>query len=412
MSNSTENATLTSARLDAADPLAAYRDRFFEPADGSVISYLDGNSLGRPLRATAANLTAFVQGEWGSGLIRSWDEKWMDEPTVVGDLLGATVLGAAPGQTIIGDSTSVLLYKLLRAGLDGQAGRDEIVIDRWNFPTDRFLVEGIAAERGAKIVWIDPDAATGVTPEDVAAVIGERTALVLLSHVAYRSGFLADAPGITKLVKDAGALMMWDLCHSAGSIPTELDAWGVDLAVGCSYKYLNGGPGAPAFAYINSALTGRLQQPIWGWMGAANPFEMGADYEPAANVRRFITGTPPILAMQPLKDMLALLAEVGIEAVRSKSVALTEYTIALVREHLVPLGVELSSPLDPAHRGSHVIIDHPRFAEVTAKLWEAGVIPDFRPPYGLRIGLSPLSTSFAEVEAGILAIRGVLASMS
>lgn len=410
----TKNAGLsprTSAQLDANDLLAPYRGRFVEPEDGSVVAYLDGNSLGRPLRATADSLAAFVQGDWGTGLIRSWEKKWMDEPTVLGDRLGEVVLGAAPGQTFIGDSTSVLLYKLLRAGLAGQQHRNQIVIDRDNFPTDRFIVEGIAAERNAEIVWIEPDPTSGVTPQDVSAALGPRTAVVLLSHVAYRTGFLADAPAITRLVKEAGGLMMWDLSHSVGSVPLELDAWNVDLAVGCTYKYLNGGPGAPALAYINSSLIARLQQPIWGWMGAAEPFRMSATFEPAANVRRFITGTPPILAMQPLKDMTELIAEVGMAAIREKSMALTEHALALAEEHLVPLGVEIASPRESSQRGSHVSVNHPLFADVTARLWEQGVIPDFRPPHGLRIGLSPLSTSFSEVQAGIEAIREVLATL-
>ncbi len=401
----------TSAKLDASDRLAPYRQRFVEPEDGSVVAYLDGNSLGRPLHVTSGNLAAFVQGDWGTRLIRSWDEKWMDEPTAVGDRLGEVVLGAAPGQSFIGDSTSVLLYKLLRAGLDGQPDRNQIVIDRDNFPTDRFIVEGIASERGAEIVWIDPDPTTGVTPEDVVAAIGPNTAVVLLSHVAYRSGFLADAPVITRMVKDAGGLMMWDLCHSIGAVPLELDAWGVDLAVGCTYKYLNGGPGAPALAYVNNSLLSRLRQPIWGWMGAADPFGMSAHFEPAANVRRFITGTPPILSMQPMKDMAELIAEVGMPAIREKSIALTEHAMALVEELLLPLGAQVASPRDPFQRGSHVSVNHPLFAEVTARLWEQGVIPDFRPPHGLRLGLSPLSTSFAEVRAGIEAIRDVLKSL-
>lgn len=411
MTKRIEVSSPTSAGLDANDRLAAYRQRFVEPEDGAVVAYLDGNSLGRPLRVTADNLAAFVQGDWGTGLIRSWDQKWMDEPTAVGDRLGEVVLGAAPGQSFIGDSTSVLLYKLLRAGLDGQPGRNQIVIDRDNFPTDRFIVEGIAAERDAEIIWINPDPNTGVTPEDIGAAIGRRTAVVLLSHVSYRSGFLADAPTITRMVKDAGALMMWDICHSIGAVPLELDAWGVDLAVGCTYKYLNGGPGAPALAYVNSSLLSRLRQPIWGWMGAADPFAMSAHFEPAASVRRFITGTPPILAMQPLKDMTELIAEVGMSAIREKSIALTEHAMSLAEELLVPLGAEIASPRNPSRRGSHVSVNHPLFADVTARLWEQGVIPDFRPPHGLRIGLSPLSTSFAEVEAGIQAIREVLVSL-
>jgi kynureninase len=231
---------------------------------------------------------------------------------------------------------------------------------------------------------------------------------VLLSHVAYRSGFLADALAITKVVHDAGALVLWDLCHSVGAVPLHLDAWGVDLAVGCTYKYLNGGPGSPAFAYIRSDLQHELQQPLWGWMGAHDPFGMSADYRPADDVRRFLTGTPPILAMQPMKHMLELIGEVGIEAIREKSILLTERAITLSDEILAPLGVNLTSPRDHAQRGSHITLDHPRFREVVSLLWERGVVPDFRAPQGLRIGLSPLSTSFAELEAAIEAIRDAL----
>jgi kynureninase len=401
----------SSAELDAADPLASQRDAFYAPDADQLASYLDGNSLGRPLKVTAANLASFVHDAWGSRLIRGWDEQWMDEPTAVGDRIGEVALGAAAGQTTVGDSTSVMLYKMIRAAVDAQPGRDEIIIDRDNFPTDRFIIEGIAKERGATIKWIAANPASGVRTEDLDGLLGDRTAVVVLSHVAYRSGFLADAKGITAKVHQAGALMLWDLCHSVGSVPLELDEWGVDLAVGCTYKYLNGGPGSPAFAYVNSSQQDRLQQPIWGWMGADNPFGMTDSYRPAQGMRRFITGTPPVLAMQPLKDMVELIATVGMDAVREKSIKLTEYAIALSEELLVPLGAEIVSPRDPAERGSHITVDHPLFADVTARLWEKGVIPDFRPPHGLRIGLSPLSTSYAEVELGVAAIRDALSEL-
>jgi kynureninase len=401
----------TSAELDAADPLAAQRDAFYAPDADQLVSYLDGNSLGRPLKVTSANLASFVHDAWGSRLIRGWDEQWMDEPTVVGDRIGEVALGAGPGQTTVGDSTSVMLYKMIRAAVDAQPGRNEIIIDRDNFPTDRFIIEGIAKERGASIKWIAANPASGVRAEDLDGLLGERTAVVVLSHVAYRSGFLADAKGITAKVHQAGALMLWDLCHSVGSVPLELDEWGVDLAVGCTYKYLNGGPGSPAFAYVNASQLDHLQQPIWGWMGADNPFGMTESYKPAQGIRRFITGTPPVLAMQPMKDMLELIASVGMDAVREKSIKLTEYAIALSEEYLVPLGAEIVSPRNPAERGSHITVDHPLFADVTSKLWEKGVIPDFRPPHGLRIGLSPLSTSYAEVELGVAAIRDALSEL-
>jgi kynureninase len=322
------------------------------------------------------------------------------------------VLGAAPGQTVVGDSTTVLLYKAMRAAVALRPGRTEIVLDRDNFPTDRYVAAGIAAECGLTLRWIEADPAGGVTAEQVARVVGPATALVVLSHVAYRSAWLADLPAITSLVHGAGALALWDLCHSAGSVPMGLDAADVDLAVGCTYKYLNGGPGSPAFVYVAGRLLGEIIQPIQGWMGAADVFAMGPDYLPAAGIRRMLSGTPPVVGMLALQDMLALVDEAGIEAVRAKSVALTEHAIALADAVLGPLGVVVASPRDPDRRGGHVTLDHPLMREVTAALWERDVIPDFREPQGLRLGLSPLSTSYDEVDRGIDAIRDVLTDLS
>jgi kynureninase len=391
------------ADLDSEDALAGYRDLFVRSDD--VIAYLDGNSLGRPTRASAERLGRFVADEWASRLIRGWDERWYELPLTIGDKLGATVLGAAAGQTFVGDSTTVVLYKLIRAGLAARPDRTEIIVDRGNFPTDRFVLEGIAAECGKTLRWIDTDPNGGVTPEQVSAVLGPDTAMVVLSHVAYRSGYLSDAPAITSLAHEAGALVLWDLCHSVGAVPLKLDAWGVDLAAGCTYKYLNGGPGSPAFGYVRGEHLPSMSQPIQGWMGSADPFEMGPQYEPHDGIRRFISGTPAIVGMLAMDDMLDLIAETGMAALRAKSVRLTEYAVSLVDELLAPLGVELASPRDPALRGSHITIDHDSFHDVNARLWKQGVIPDFRRPNGLRLGLSPLTTSFAEVHLGVDAIR-------
>jgi len=406
VTDSIEQLTARAAELDAADPLAHHRDAFVR-TDG-VVSYLDGNSLGRPLHATRAALTTFVDTTWGDRLIRAWDEEWMDAPTGLGDRIGRVLLGAAAGQTVVGDSTTVMLYKLAHAALAGQPGRDEIVACADDFPTDRFILEGLAAERGLRLRWLSVGPGTGVTLEQVEEVLSERTALVLLSHVSYRSAWIADMERITAAVHEVGALVLWDLCHAVGVLDLRLDALGVDLAVGCTYKYLNGGPGAPAFGYVAAGLQDRLRQPIQGWMGAADPFAMGERYEPASGIRRFISGTPPIVGMLPMRDMLDLLEAAGIEAARVKSVALTEFAIEVHDALLAPLGVELASPRDPALRGGHVILDHPRFREVTAELWRRGVIPDFRPPHGLRVGLSPLSTSFAEVLAGLAEVATIL----
>ena len=238
--------------------------------------------------------------------------------------------------------------------------------------------------------------------------MSERTALVVASHVAYRSAWLADGPELTRISHDAGALVLWDLCHSAGSVPVELDAWGADLAVGCSYKYLNGGPGAPAWLYVAERHLGELTQPIQGWMGAQDPFLMGPTYTPTAGVRRFISGTPAVVGMLAVADMVELIAEVGIDAVRAKSVGLTEHAIALADEHLAGCGVTVASPRASSQRGGHVTLHHPDMARVVATLWERDVIPDYRDPGGLRVGLSPLSTSYDEVDRGMAAVRELL----
>jgi kynureninase len=398
------------AARDAADPLAGLRDRFLGAETPLV--YFDGNSLGRPLRVTADRLERFVREEWGGRLIRGWDEGWFDLPLTIGDDLARVLLGAAPGQTAIGDSTTVLLYKLIRAAADHQLRTDpqrtEIVIDTDNFPTDRYVVEGIAAERGLTVRWIEVDLTAGVTPDLVRDAVGSATGVVVLSQVAYRSSHLADAAAITEIVHDAGGLVLWDLCHSAGSVDVALDAWGADLAVGCTYKYLNGGPGAPAFAYVAARHQETLAQPIQGWMGHADPFAMGPGYRPAPGMRRFISGTPAVVGMLAVRDMLALLEEAGMSAVRDKARRLTSYAVDLADAWLQPLGVTVGSPRDAAHRGGHVTFYHPSMRAVTAALWDQDVLPDYRDAHGLRVGLSPLSTSFDEVRRGMEAVRATL----
>jgi kynureninase len=392
-----------STELDRNDKLAHFRDRFVGAREPLV--YFDGNSLGRPVAGTADRLAEFVRHDWGERLIRGWDEGWFDLALTLGDRLGRVCLGAAPGQTAFGDSTTVLLYKLVRAAVAARPGRSEIVIDRDNFPTDRYVAQGIAAELGVTVRWVEVDTSAGITADQLTDAVGEQTALVMHSLVAYRSAWLADAETLTRIAHDAGALVLWDLSHSVGVAPTELDGWDVDLAVGCSYKYLNGGPGSPAFLYVAERHLTELTQPIQGWLGATDPFLMGPTYTPTEGIRRFHSGTPPIIGMLAIEDMLDLIEEAGIVAVREKSVALTSYAVELADELLTPLGVELASPRDLARRGGHVTLRHPKMREVTAALWAREVIPDYRDPEGLRIGLSPLSTSFEEVHAGMLAIR-------
>jgi kynureninase len=399
-------AELRAAELDDADPLRGYRDEFLLGDD--VVAYLDGNSLGRPLKASASRISSFVEQAWAGRLIRGWDEDWLTLPTRIGDRIGTTVLGAHAGQATIGDSTTVLLYKLARAAIALRPGRTEIVVDTDNFPTDRYVVEGIASELGLTVRWVTTDPWAGIEPGLLVPVLGERTALVLLSQVAYRSGHLADVDTITRMVHGAGAVVLWDLSHSVGSVPIQLDQWGVDLAVGCTYKYLNGGPGSPAFCYVRAEHQQAFRQPIWGWMGRRDAFEMGAGYEPADGIQRVLSGTPAILGMLALQDSLDLITGIGMETVRAKSIALTSFAVELYDRWLQPLDVELASPREPERRGGHITVEHGLFRELTPRLWSCGVIPDFRAPRGLRLGLSPLSTSFAEVLTGIRVIRDEL----
>ena len=384
------------AELDASDPLRAFRDRFVIDPD---IVYLDGNSLGCLPRSTVARLERLV-AQWGERGVRAWDEGWLELPLEVGDRLGEAVLGAAPGQTVIGDSTTVCFYKLVSAALDARPGRTEIVTDVGNFPTDRYVLEGLARARGIEIVWLDGEP----HPGDVAARLGPDTALVTFSHVSYRSAHIADMAQINKIADDAGALMLWDLSHSAGSVHLSLDGDHTPLAVGCTYKYLNGGPGAPAYMYVSRELQSELRQPIWGWLGRRDPFEMAPGYEVAEGMRGFLSGTPPILALSAVDEGVRLVAEAGIDAVRAKGVALTELATALADARLAERGISVASPRDPANRGAHVALAHPQARELCARLVEAGVIPDFRRPDVIRFGLSPLTTRFVDVWDGIDAL--------
>ncbi|MCA1780767.1 MAG: kynureninase [Dermatophilaceae bacterium] len=400
------------AELDAADEIAFARDRFVPAGAGStaVQAYLDGNSLGRPLKATQARINELIEGAWGTRLIRSWDEQWMELPLTLGDRIGEVVLGAASGQTFVGDSTTVMLYKLLRAAVAADPSRTQIVIDTENFPTDRYVAEGIAAETGSELVWVEPDPGQGVTPDQVADAVSERTSVVLVSHVAYKSAWIADLAGITRIAHGVGALVLSDTCHSGGVVREDVDATGVDLAVGCSYKFLNGGPGAPAYGYVAARNQDLLRQPIQGWMGHAEPFVMGPGYRPGAGMRRFISGTPPVLGMVGIADTVDLIEEAGLDRIRAKSTALTRFVIDAVDTLLADHGVRVVSPRDDERRGAHVTIAHPSSREICAELWSRDVIPDFREPDGIRLGLAPLSTSFTEVATALDAIVGVLDS--
>jgi kynureninase len=395
--------------LDADDQLASFRERFVRH-DRDLI-YLDGNSLGPLPVRSQARIAEVVDQEWGVGLVRSWD-RWIKLPRQAGDMVGEHLIGAAPGQVLVCDSVTVNLYKLACAALDAKPGRDVIITDDDNFPTDRYVLAGVAAQRGCELRIIHTDIDTGVSQQALAAALDDRVALVSLSHVAYRSGALADMAAITDQVHLAGAFALWDLSHAVGAVPVELDGSGADLAVGCTYKYVNGGPGAPGFLYVRDELQHKLRQPIWGWFGQRDQFGMGPAYDPAPGIDSFLTGTPDIIGAVAVEEGARLLGEAGMVALRAKSQQLTSYLIELADEWLTPLGFTLASPRDPDRRGAHVSLRHDDAWQISQAMIRAGVIGDYRTPDRVRLGPVPLCTGFAEVFDAIDRLREITATKS
>lgn len=382
--------------LDRVDPLAHYRDEFVIE-DESLI-YLDGNSLGMLPRATRDRVRQVLEDDWGRHLIRSWDDRWVDLPRQLGDLIGTSLLGARPGETIVGDSTTVALYKAISAALGARPGRRVIVIERDNFPTDRYVVESLARQRDLEIRWIAEAGPDGIELDALGAVLDESVAVVVLSQVDYRSAALLDLGSYTDAIHTVGALTVWDLCHSAGSVPIDLTGDCVDVAVGCTYKYLNGGPGAPAYTYVRAELQGELRQPIWGWWGRADMFDMEQGYEAQPDMRAWLTGTPSVLSLCAVEPGVSMIAEATVTAVRAKSEALTALTVQLYDEVLAPAGYVLATSRDPQRRGSHVTVMHPDARRLTRELLGVGVVVDYRGPDGVRLGLAPLTTRFVDVH--------------
>jgi kynureninase len=392
--------------LDALDPLSSFRERFVDAHPQRI--YLDGNSLGRLPLVTRERLHALID-TWGDQLVSGWHD-WIEAPFRAGDVLAEGVLGARPGEVLVADSTTVNLYKLVCAALNAY-GPGALVTDRDNFPTDRYVLEGIAAARDLELRLFDADdPLQGPQPTDFERVLGDGDVrLIVLSHVAYRSGALADVPALTALAHRHGTLVIWDLSHSAGAVPVNLRAAGVELAVGCTYKYLNAGPGAPAYLYVAAERQAELTSPIQGWFGQADQFAMERPYAPMEGIGRFLAGTPPILLLAAVEAGAAVTAEAGIEALRAKSVALTELLIGLHDEWLTPLGFELGSPRDASQRGSHVSLRHPEAWPICRALIErADVIPDFRGPDSVRLGVAPLYTRFVDVWDAIDRLRGLV----
>jgi len=394
--------------LDRRDELAHFRNEFV--INDPDLIYLDGNSLGRLPKRTAARMREVIEKEWGERLIRGWGEGWFTAPQRIGAKI-AQLIGAQADEVIVTDSTSVNLFKLYIAALQARPGRPKVVTDDLDFPSDVYVLQGAVKLAGPVYRLEMVRSADGLTVSNDAlqATFDKDTALVTLTHTAFKSGYVYDMGAVTEMAHRAGALVLWDLCHSVGAMPLDLNAAHVDMAVGCTYKYLNGGPGAPAFLYIRRDLQEQLLNPIWGWFGQRGQFDMKLDYEPAPGLQRFLAGTPTMLSLAAVEPAVDLLLEAGVERLRAKSVKQTEYLIALWEALLAPLGVTLNSPRDPARRGAHVSLGHPEGLRIDLALIEdMRVIPDFRYPDNIRLGLAPLYTSFVEIHEGITRLRRVI----
>ena len=393
--------TLTRAHaeaFDAEDDLAFLREAFALP-EGIV--YLDGNSLGALPRRTAERLREVTEREWGRDLIRSWNANgWIDLPGRVAGLL-APLIGASADEVAVADSTSVNVFKLLAGGLRLRPGRRVIVSEEANFPTDLYIAQGLARLLG--------DAELRLVPRDgLRAALGGDVAVLMLTHVDFRTGEIHDMAGLTRAAHDAGALALWDLAHSAGAVPVDLDGCGADLAVGCGYKYLNGGPGAPAFAFVARRWHSAFESPLSGWMGHAAPFAFGTRYEPAPGVARLLCGTPPILSLAALECGVETVASAGIDRLRRKSVALTDLFIRLVEQECGGFAFVLASPRETARRGSQVSLRHPQGHAIVQALIARGVVGDFRTPDILRFGFAPAYVRFADAWDAVAALRAVM----
>ncbi|MDO9546797.1 MAG: kynureninase [Pelolinea sp.] len=395
--------------LDRQDELACFRDEFV--IDDPNLVYLDGNSLGRLPKRTVNFMRNTIEHDWGNRLIRGWNDGWINTPTELGAKI-AKLIGAYPEEVLVTEATSINLFKLAVAALKARPKRAGIVSDGFNFPSDLYILQGIVDLLGKDHHLKLISSADGITiaPEAVETAITNDTALVSLTHVAFKSAFMYDMARVTDLAHQSGALMLWDLSHSVGSVPLDLNACNVDLAVGCTYKYLNGGPGAPAFLYVRRDLQEQLSQPMWGWFAAQKPFAFELDFTPASDLSRFRVGTPPMLSMKAVEPSIDITLEATMEKLRSKSINQTEYLIFLADQWLTELGFTLGTPRQAEMRGSHVSLRHPESFRISRALIESPppaiqVIPDFRAPDNIRLGITPLYTTYTEIYQALDRMR-------
>ncbi|NBO84310.1 MAG: aminotransferase class V-fold PLP-dependent enzyme, partial [Actinobacteria bacterium] len=399
----------TAAELDAADPLRAYRDEFV--ITDPDVCYLDGNSLGRLPKRTVDIVHRYLTEEWGSELVTGWSH-WIDEAQRVGDLIGRVALGAKAGQTLAVDTTSTNFYQLCDAALRSCPNRGTVLSDTANFPTDRYILEGLCDRYGKRLVLINDESGEEyVTPAMLAQHLGSDTALVTLSVVQYRSGALHDVRQLTRMAHDAGALVVWDASHAVGVVDMQFDADDVDLAVGCTYKYGNSGPGSPAWLYVNERLQSTLRVPIQGWFAQRDQFAMGQGFDRADGMRGFQIASPSVVGMRCIEAAFGMIGEAGLPAIAAKAALGTALMVRLHDEWLAPLGFELVTPRDPLRRGGHVTLRHPDAKQIAVAMRElTKVIPDYREPSSIRLAMSPLATSFAEVWEGFDRIRRLVES--
>ena len=394
--------------LDQNDPLAGYRSKFV--ITDPNLCYLDGNSLGRLPHATVKAVSDFLSQEWGNEVVTGWSH-WIDEAQVAGDLLGRAVLGAGPGQVLVCDTTSVNFYQLCVAAIQARPGRKTVITDAANFPTDRYILKGIAEQFGLKLIIIDnedPAIAENelITAELLEKYMSEDVAMVTFEVIQYRSGARTDIQSVTDLARSYGALVVWDASHAAGAIEMNFDACGVDLAVGCTYKYGNSGPGSPAWLYVNKKIQKELQVPILGWFGNEDQFGMGPDFVKAEGIRGFQIASPSIIGIRGVQVAFAMIEEAGIDVIASKAAIGTQMMIDLYDEWLAPLGYTLLTSRNPKERGGHISIGHPDAARICVALRKfANVIPDYRTPNAIRLAIAPLPTSYVEVWDGFQRIR-------
>jgi kynureninase len=400
------------AELDSQDKLSSFRDQFV--TDESVI-YLDGNSLGRLPKKTKEVLQDIVENQWGNRLIRSWNEHWLDLPKRIAAKL-APIVGASPDEIFVGDSTSVNLYKLALAALKLQRDRSEILTDSLNFPTDLYIFQELINQSFPNYSLNKIPSVDGMTTpmEAIEEALSLETAFLSLSHVVYKSAFMYDMAAVNQLAKENDALTLWDLSHAVGAVDLQLNKSGADMAVGCTYKYLNGGPGAPAFLYVRKELQEQLQNPIAGWFGHKKPFEFDENYVADSGIQRFAAGTPGVLSMAGIEPGLDIMNEAGMENLRRKSIQQSDFLLKMIQSELTPLGFQIASPLDSTSRGSHISIQHANGYRINKAMISPksdsvkAIIPDFRPPTNIRLGIAPLYNSFTELAKTVERIKKIV----